>query len=132
MKSRPLKIALVFILLGPVFAYLALLPLGLIRAGMVHDGFGGVFAQWTSGLAHIKGFYLLALVPAAFAAVAALVLSGRRDAEFVIGSLIAGGLAAVALTNLFGARIDLPMDGPFGYAFVGAVAAGICALVSRR
>lgn len=133
MKSRQLKIALVFLFLGPVLAYLAILPLSGLHAAMTRDsGFGAVISTWIAGLPRLKGFYLTALLPAAITAVAALLLSARRDAEFVIGSIVVGGLVCVVLTNLFGKGLDLPVDGNFGYAFVGAVAAGLCALISRR
>jgi hypothetical protein len=132
-KSRQLKIALVFLLLGPVIAYLALLPLAALQVAMTRGGdFGGVIGDWIAGLRSIRSFYLVALLPAAITAVAALVLSARKDAEFVIGSAVAGGLIAVGLTLLFGDRLDLPVDGRFGYAFVGFVAAAICAVITRR
>jgi hypothetical protein len=131
--SRQLKIALVFLLLGPLLAYVAILPLAGLHAAMTRDsGFGAVVSAWVGGLKGIKGFYLLALLPAAVTTIAALLLSARKDAEFILGSAAVGGLICVVLTNLFGKGLDLPVDGAFGYAFVGAVAAGLCALISRR
>ena len=133
LKSRQLKIALVFLLLGPLVAYAAILPLSWMHLAMTRDGgFGATAAAWLAGIGGLKSFYLAALLPAALVTVVALLLSGRKDAEFILGSLVAGGLVAVVLTNLFGHRLSLPVDGPFGYAFVGASAAAICAFFSRR
>lgn len=132
-NSRQLRIVAVFLALGPLIAYAAILPLSWLHIAMTRDdGFAAAAGAWFSGLRGLKDIYLVGLLPAALVTIAALLLSARKDAEFIIGSLVAGGLVAVLLTNLFGDRLSLPVDGPFGYAFVGAVAAAVCALLSRR
>lgn len=132
-KSRPARIAAVFLLLGPLIAYAVLLPLVLIQSGLTRDGgFDRAFLAWLGGLRGIKDFYLTGLIPAAFVTVASLLLQGRREASFIVGSAVAGAVVALGLTLLFGAHLTLPVHGRFGYAFVGALTAGVCAFFTRR
>jgi hypothetical protein len=110
-----------------------LLPLALVQSGLTRDGaVSAAFSGWLSGLADIKDFYLVALIPAAFVTVAALLLQAKRDASFIIGCAGAGAAVALVLTLLFGRTLDLPLDGRFGYAFVGGLAAAVCAFITRR
>jgi hypothetical protein len=104
-----------------------------VQSGLTRNGaLGGAFSGWLAGLAEIRDFYLVALIPAAFTTVAALLLQAKKDASFIIGCALAGAVVSLVLTLLFGHRLNLPIDGRYGYAFVGALTAGVCAFITRR